>query len=228
MKEEAKGTGLDWFQMVDESADTDNAAGSSGATTTAPGAAAASVGGIGASSAGGMPPLEEDGSLHFYWIDAYEDSLNAPGSVYIFGKVRTASGGYASCSVALKGLERNVYVLPRKRALVGGEESGAEVEFLQVYKEVQQLCKNNRITKFGCKRVERSYAFEDPTVPQHGSYLKLVYSHELPALPFDASGTYFSKCFGTQTSCLERLLLKRKVCAANPLTSLPSLSLIHI
>jgi DNA polymerase alpha subunit A len=25
------------------------------------------------------------------------------------------------------------------------------------------------------------------------------------------SGTYFSKAFGTQTSCLERLLLKRKV-----------------
>ena len=64
--------------------------------------------------------MAEDGSLHFFWIDAYEDQFNAPGTVYLFGKVRSAEapGGFASCAVVLKGLERNVFVLPRERALV--------------------------------------------------------------------------------------------------------------
>jgi DNA polymerase alpha subunit A len=202
MAAEETGSGVDWFQVCDEEQPSGSqaAAAASSQPTSQP-----------LASSGGGPPLDEDGNLLFYWFDAYEDSLNAPGSVVLFGKVKNESGGYSSCCAALKGLERNVYVLPRTRALVDGQEIGDEVEFLQVYKEVQTLCRNNRITRFGCKKVDRSYAFEDPSVPPHSSYLKLVYSAELPALPFDTTGTYFSKCFGTQTSCLERLLLKRKV-----------------
>lgn len=122
-----------------------------------------------------------------------------------------AGGGFASCCVALKGLERNVYVLPRKRALIDGQEIGDEISFVDVYKEVQQLCRSHRITRFGCKKVERAYAFEEKEVPPHAEYLKLVYAADLPTLPFDCSGTTFSKCFGTATSCLERLMLKRKM-----------------
>ena len=132
-----------------------------------------------------MPPTAEDGSIHMFWIDAYEDQLNAPGTVYLFGKVKLADGkGFASCCVSLKGLERNLFVRPRQHALVGNEECGEPVEFLQVWQEVQALCKANRITRFGCKKVERSYAFEEAEMP-HGtsSYLKLAYSAELPALP---------------------------------------------
>jgi DNA polymerase alpha subunit A len=210
MKAQAKATGMDWFQMVDETGGAasqgDEAAGVAGAAS---GSAQGSAGAVG--GAGTLPPLEEDGSLNFFWIDAYEDALNAPGSVYIFGKVRTGPNTFSSACVSLKGLERNVYVLPRKRALIGGEEEGEEVAFLHVYKEVQALCKQHKITKYGCKRVDRSYAFEEAGVPPNSSYLKLVYSAELPALPFDVSGTYFSKVFGSQTSCLERLLLKRKL-----------------
>ncbi len=33
-------------------------------------------------------PLEEDGSLHFYWMDASEEKA-APGVVFMFGKVHT-------------------------------------------------------------------------------------------------------------------------------------------
>ena len=60
---------------------------------------------------------------------------------------------------------------------------------------MQQLCRNHKIAKFGCKKVDRHYAFEDPSVPATSSYLKLVYSADLPALPFDVTGTYFSKAF---------------------------------
>ena len=53
-------------------------------------------------------PLEADGSLHFFWIDAYEDN-NKPGRIYLFGKVRSeeAKGkpAFVSCclQVSLKG-----------------------------------------------------------------------------------------------------------------------------
>ena len=205
-KGEEKGTGLDWFQVVDENASSQGA-GSQGSGAGSQPSGGAAVGGVGA-----LPPLAEDGSLHFFWTDAYEDAINAPGSVFLFGKVATGEPGkFASCCATLKGLERNVFVLPRKRALVNGEEAGEPVEFLHVYKEVQQLCKNHRIGRFGCKKVDRAYAFEDREVPHAGSYLKLVYSAEFPQLPFDVSGTYFSKAFGTQTSCLEHLLLKRRI-----------------
>ena len=203
-----KGAGLDWFRVVDEN-DGGSQGNSQDQATAQAASAVPAVGSVG--GAGQLPPLEEDGTLSFFWIDAYEDHINAPGSVYLFGKVRTSNGGFASCCVGVKGLERNVYILPRKRALINGQEIGEEVEFTQLYKEVQQLCKNNKITRFGCKKVDRSYAFEDPTVPQNASYLKLVYSAEMPMVPFDASGQYFSKVFGSQTSCLERLLLKRRI-----------------
>ena len=199
-KEEVGGGGLDWFQVVDEGAVDSSASQSASSQSVAP------VG----SSAGSLPPLASDGSLHMYWLDAYEDNINAPGSVYVFGKVAVADGKFASCCASLKGLERNVFVLPRKRALVDGEEVGDEVTFVQVYKEVQELCKKHRITRYGCKRVERQYAFEEAGMPKEAAYLKLVYSAELPALPSDLSGTYFSRVFGTGASCLELLLLKRR------------------
>ena len=124
-----------------------------------------------------------------FWIDAFEDATNAPGCVFLFGKVRCADGTFASCCASLNSLERNVYALQRTRALVDGREVGDEVSFVQVFNEVQQLCKRHRIQKFGCKRVDRSYAFEEAEVPHSASYLKLVYSAEYPALPNDASGT---------------------------------------
>jgi len=85
------------------------------------------------------------------------------------------------------------------------------VSFVQVYQEIQQVCRAHKITRFGCKKVERAYAFEEPGVPFNADYLKLVYSAEMAALPTDLEGKTFSKIFGAKTSCLERLLLKRKI-----------------
>lgn len=33
-----------------------------------------------------LPPMEE-GFVHFYWTDIYEDQQHAPGRLYLFGKV---------------------------------------------------------------------------------------------------------------------------------------------
>jgi hypothetical protein len=130
MREVEAATGIDWFQVIDDTAP------SSTPADSAPVAV------------GTLPPLEQDGSLRFYWLDAYEDELHAPGSVYLFGKVAAATGGWASCCVQLKGCERNAFVLPRATT-----ETGEEVTFVQVFQEVSEICRKAKIGRFGCKKV---------------------------------------------------------------------------
>ena len=75
-----------------------------------------------ASAAGGAVglPLEEDGSLNMFWIDAYEDN-SKPGRIYMFGKVRTGDGkggtAFSSCCLQIDNVQRQVYILPRAKLL---------------------------------------------------------------------------------------------------------------
>ena len=81
--------GLDWFQVCE----TEQAA-----EVETPAALPVTGG------KDGVPALEEDGSLHMYWLDAYEDPYNAPGTVYLFGKVRSDDAtGFSSCASLLTG-----------------------------------------------------------------------------------------------------------------------------
>ena len=58
-------------------------------------------------------PLNEDGSLSVFWFDAHEES-NTTGEIYLFGKIRLRTGKLASCCVTVRGMHREMYVLPRK------------------------------------------------------------------------------------------------------------------
>ena len=60
----------------------------------------------------------------------------------------------------------------RASALLNGREVGEEITFVQVYQEMHPLCRKHKITKFGCKRVARSYAFEEESVPASRPCLK--------------------------------------------------------
>ena len=43
---------------------------------------------------------EDDGSLDFFWLDAYEDVIAFPGTVFLFGKVlNKKTKGYESCCI---------------------------------------------------------------------------------------------------------------------------------
>ena len=65
-------------------------------------------------------PLEEDGSLNMFWIDAYEDN-SKPGRIYMFGKVRTGDGkggtAFSSCCLQIDNVQRQVFILPRAKLL---------------------------------------------------------------------------------------------------------------
>lgn len=49
-----------------------------------------------------------------YWLDAFEDAYQQPGTVYLFGKTYVeAAKSYVSCCVQVKNIERHIFVLPR-------------------------------------------------------------------------------------------------------------------
>ncbi|XP_044179976.1 DNA polymerase alpha catalytic subunit-like isoform X2 [Acropora millepora] len=152
--------------------------------------------------------------LKFYWFDAYEDRLKQPGTVYLFGKVWIESAkAFVSCSVAVKNIERQIFILPRdKKREVDGSETDKPVEFIDVYQEFNdKIATKHRIMKFISRKVQKAYAFEIQDVPVMSDYLEVRYSAEYAQLPSDLSGETFSHVFGTNTSSLELLLLNRKM-----------------
>ncbi|KAI9190484.1 DNA-directed DNA polymerase alpha catalytic subunit pol1 [Blastocladiella emersonii ATCC 22665] len=158
--------------------------------------------------------VEPDGRLLMFYLDAAE--IN--GVVFLFGKVRASAGAgeqrdqWASCCVAVRGVERNMFLLPREfRTSPGGEVSDAAVGPMDVYSEFDAIRRQHRIARFASKFVERNYAFEVPGVPASAQWMKIAYSFDDPALPADLAGETFSHAFGTNTSALELLILKRKL-----------------
>uniref|UniRef100_A0A8C1FH16 Polymerase (DNA directed), alpha 1 n=1 Tax=Cyprinus carpio carpio TaxID=630221 RepID=A0A8C1FH16_CYPCA len=163
-------------------------------------------------------PLMEgpDGDMvfRFYWLDAFEDQYSQPGVVYLFGKVWIESAkAHVSCCVAVKNIERTMYLLPREHKvnLATGEKTDSPVGMMDVYEEFNSLSEKFRIMKFKSKPVAKNYAFEIPDIPSQCEYLEVKYSAELPPLSSELKGSTFSHVFGINTSSLEHFLLNRKI-----------------
>lgn len=151
--------------------------------------------------------FEDDNSCLVYWFDAYEKQPNGP--VYLFGKMMDskAPSGVSTCCVIVENIQRNLFFLPRETST-----DGQEVSFEDLQAEVAEIASQYGITRFGCKQVSRKYAFELPDVPAESEYLKMAYPFgSSPQLPLGLSGRTFSHVFGTNTSALEMLLVKRKI-----------------
>lgn len=151
--------------------------------------------------------IENDNSCLVYWFDAYERQPNGP--VYLFGKMKDSksSTGVSTCCVVVENLQRNLFFLPREHT-----SDGKEVTFEDLQREASEVASKHGISRFGCKKVTRKYAFELPDVPAESEYLKMVYPfNSSPQLPLGLSGQTFSQIFGTNTSALEMLLVKRKI-----------------
>jgi DNA polymerase alpha subunit A len=82
--------------------------------------------GGGARAASAVDALEPDGSLRFFWLDYLEHD----GRVYFVGKVRDrrADGAWASCCIAVEGVQRNLFVLPRERRVESVLDPGSDEE----------------------------------------------------------------------------------------------------
>ncbi|OUM67505.1 hypothetical protein PIROE2DRAFT_32893, partial [Piromyces sp. E2] len=145
----------------------------------------------------------------FYWFDAMENL----GTVYLLGKVYDKKNKkFVSCCVTVNNVMRNLFVLPREKMLDNNnKETDQEVTMIDVYNELETIRKKYKISSWKCKDVVRKYAFEEPDVPSEAHYFKTVYSFKDNQLPSDLTGKSFKKIFGTNTSALELLIIKRKL-----------------
>lgn len=152
--------------------------------------------------------LEEDGSLHMFWIDYTE----IHGSLCLFGKIKDkATGGYASCFVKIDNVFRELYFLPREYRHVRGVATNQEVEMSDVYEEVDSIMSRQRVTMHKIKPCTRKYAFELPDVPKEADYLQLLYGYDKNPLSAELTGETFSRVFGTNTSLFEQFVLGKNV-----------------
>ena len=149
--------------------------------------------------------VNEDGTLKFFWIDAYEDVSKA-GTVFLFGKIKIQNNDsdkptFMSCCIHVENLQRQVFVLPREKLLdKDGNAMEEDVDLMNhVFPEFAKFARDAGIKKHKAKLVKRNYMyhFQDPSIPKSSQYLKFVYPAEFPAIASNLAGRSFKKVFGT-------------------------------
>eukprot|EP00960_Hanusia_phi_P020061 592676-Hanusia_phi.AAC.1 len=157
--------------------------------------------------------VNDDGTLKFFWIDAYEDASKA-GTVFLFGKIKIQNNdsdkpSFMSCCIHVENLQRQVFVLPREKLLdKDGNPMDEDVDLMNhVFPEFAKFARDAGIKKHKAKLVKRNYMyhFQDPSIPKTAQYLKFVYPAEFPAIASDLAGRSFKKVFGT-TQCVDFVL----------------------
>lgn len=133
--------------------------------------------------------VEDGGELQFYWLDYAE----VGSSLVLFG--RTSAG--ESVSLAVRGLMRDVYFLPRE---------GKTPHDVQA--EIRPLL---NLPVFRSKAVQRRYCFGESDVPRgESTYLKVLMPHGHNMSLQEKGGTY-SHTFGATQTLFESFVLSRNI-----------------
>lgn len=152
--------------------------------------------------------IEEDGSLNFFWTDYTEVN----GSLCLFGKVlNRKTRSYVSSFVKVDNILRKLYFLPREQRVCDGEETGEEVEMMNVYDEVDDMMTKMNVGMYKIKACTRKYAFELPGVPKEAQYMKLLYPYTKPAIDANKPGETYSHVFGSNTALFEQFVLWKNI-----------------
>ncbi|EJT49533.1 DNA polymerase alpha catalytic subunit [Trichosporon asahii var. asahii CBS 2479] len=167
--------------------------------------------------------LEQDGSLRMFWLDFQEQD----GVVHLIGKVLDRqSNKYVSACLSINGIQRNLFIKPRAKRMVGQTESDMDVDKTDVYTEFDSVRSKHGIDEWKCKFVQRKYAFEDHDIERGESeWMKVTYPFTQPEIPMGTTGATFSHIFGTNTTAFELLVLKRRImgpCWLNITGAVPS------
>ena len=198
---------------------------------TAPAAAPVTSSGSSSTAPGnGSSVLQDDGTLVMYWYDIHEEKYADPGTLYLFGKVQAPCTSenedeepeWVSCCVKINKVDRNMYIVPRKNLRIGGEDTDTPVSIVDfedencVYFEFKRNMERERINVDGAIKgapVARFQTFEDENVPRGvHECLKYKCPPEVSELPQSVrSGASYCHIAGTDTTCTEQLLLRRKI-----------------
>ncbi|KAI6139794.1 hypothetical protein BKA82DRAFT_955077 [Pisolithus tinctorius] len=161
--------------------------------------------------------LNEDGTLYMFWLDHLEHN----GKLYLVGKVKDKSSGtWVSACLAIGGMQRNLFVLPRQLRVMEQENEAGETEIVDtdvvperqdVYDDFDRIRRKLGIKAWKARWVKRKYAFDMKDVPKEAEWMKVLYSYEGDQIPMDACSPNIFRIFGTNTSIFEIFVLKRKI-----------------
>jgi DNA polymerase alpha subunit A len=87
-------------------------------------------------------PLNPDGTLSFFWIDAHEEQQG--NEIYLFGKVwQPQIQSYVSCTLLVTGMERTIFVLPKIKGKSRGTltEQESDKLVMNVFTELEEMRK---------------------------------------------------------------------------------------
>ena len=128
--------------------------------------------------------LNDDGSLSMFWLDYLEHN----GKLYLIGKVKDkSSGAWVSACLAIGGIQRNIFVLPRQLRVMQEENETGETEIVEtdvvpekqdVYDDFDRIRKKMCIKSWKARWVKRNYAFDMKDIPKEAEWMKVLYSYE--------------------------------------------------
>lgn len=157
--------------------------------------------------------VADSDSFKMFWLDYAE----ADNSLLLFGKVLTNEGKLVSGVVQINGMDRELYVLPRKYRYIDGEESEQEVSAMDVHEEIAPiLMENYGLDRLRAKPEIKKYAFELPGVPKESEYLKILLPYKTSknrhlVMPAELEGETFLRIFGTNANIFESFVVQRNV-----------------
>lgn len=160
-----------------------------------------------------LETIGDSDSFKMFWLDYAE----ADNSLLLFGKVLTKEGKLVSGVVQINGMDRELYILPRKFRYVDSEETTEKVTPMDVHEEIAPiLMENYGLERLKAKPETRKYAFELPGVPKEGEYLKILLPYKTNknrnvVMPSELEGETFQRIFGTNTNIFESFVLQRNV-----------------
>lgn len=158
--------------------------------------------------------------MKFYFFDAWTDTNNRPGEVYLFGKLEVPGEknkiSYNSICVRIENVNRHLYLLPRTHVydLKTKTVTEKEVTMTNVYEEFdERIAKDLKLMGFNTRKVFKSFAFSVPDVevPIESDYLEVCYAGKYPTPNPKNNYSTIAHIFGCNTSPIETLLLERKI-----------------
>lgn len=157
--------------------------------------------------------VAESDSFKMFWLDYAE----ADNSLLLFGKVLTKDGALVSGVVQINGMDRELYVLPRKFRMVDGAETTDPVSAMDVHEEIAPiLMENYGLERLRARPESKKYAFELPGVPKTAEYLKILLPYKTTrnrhvVMPAELEGETFLRIFGTNANIFESFVLQRNI-----------------
>jgi len=87
-------------------------------------------------------PVNENGTLNFFYIDAHEEAQGA--EIYLFGKIwQPQINSFISCTLQVQGMERHMYALPKIKGKSRGTVTREEEDklLMNVFTELEEMRK---------------------------------------------------------------------------------------